>query len=97
MLACAASAQSFSRRNYRAPTIQRERFDPIARYFFNYFCSSGCPSVSRATVRDLAIIALEVATVTPFKKRRLKVLAQKRPDLMAKLEETGLILAHHID
>lgn len=52
---------------------------------------------TNARISDLAITALEVATVTPFKKRRLLVLAKKRPDLMKKLEETGLIVAHHMD
>ena len=52
---------------------------------------------TNSRIRDLASTALEVATVTPFKKRRLAVLAKKRPDLMKKLEETGLIVAHHIE
>lgn len=46
-------------------------------------------------VAELASIVLEVAVVKPHKKRRLKVLAQKRRDLLRKLEETGLIYAHH--
>jgi hypothetical protein len=47
-------------------------------------------------IAELAAIVLEVAQVKPFKKRRLKVLAKERRDLLQKLEETGLILAHHI-
>ena len=43
----------------------------------------------------LSSIVLDVAKVKPHKKRRLKELAQKRRDLLNKLEETGLILAHH--
>jgi hypothetical protein len=43
----------------------------------------------------LAGIVLEVAKVTPYKKRRLKVLARERRDLLEQLDETGLILAHH--
>jgi len=43
---------------------------------------------------ELAGIVLEVARAKPYKKRRLQVLAEKRPDLLAKLEETGLIDAH---
>lgn len=46
-------------------------------------------------IAELAGIVLEVAEVKPHKKRRLKVLAQKRRDLLEKLEETGLIYAHH--
>lgn len=46
-------------------------------------------------IAELANIVLEVATVKPHKKRRLKVLAKDNKDLLGKLEETGLILAHH--
>lgn len=46
-------------------------------------------------VSMLAGIVLEVANVKPHKKRRLKVLAHERRDLLEKLDETGLILAHH--
>jgi hypothetical protein len=52
---------------------------------------------SNAHIRNLASILLEVAAATPFKKRRLKHLEQKHPDLLEKLEETGLIFAHHMD
>lgn len=44
---------------------------------------------------DLANIVLEVGIVKPHKRRRLKFLSQKRKDLLQKLEETGLIYAHH--
>ena len=43
---------------------------------------------------ELAVIVLEVAEVKPYKKRRLKELVKKRRDILHKLEETGLILAH---
>jgi len=46
-------------------------------------------------IAKLANIVLEVANVKPYKKRRLKVLARERRDLLQKMEETGLILAHH--
>jgi hypothetical protein len=46
-------------------------------------------------VRELAAIVLAVAEVKPYKKRRLKVLARERPDLLDALERTGLIMAHH--
>jgi len=45
-------------------------------------------------VSELANIVLEVARVKPYKKRRLKMLARERRDLLEKLDETGLILAH---
>ncbi len=53
-------------------------------------CKSSDPRIS-----ELAGIVLEVAKVKPYKKRRLKVLARERRDLLSKLEETGLIFAHH--
>lgn len=52
--------------------------------------SSGNPRI-----KELAEIVLEVARVKPYKKRRLKVLARERRDLLQKLKETGLIYAHH--
>ena len=45
-------------------------------------------------IAELAGIVLEVAEIKPYKKRRLKELARKRHDLLHKLEETGLVLAH---
>jgi len=48
-----------------------------------------------ADVSKLAGIVLEIAKVKPYKKRRLKVLARERRDLLEQLEETGLIYAHH--
>jgi len=52
-------------------------------------------SSSNAKIAEFASIALEVARVKPYKKRRLKVLAKERRDLLQQLEETGLIFAHH--
>ena len=46
-------------------------------------------------VACLAGIVLEVAKVKPYKKKRLKVLAKERRDLLEKLDETGLVFAHH--
>ena len=44
---------------------------------------------------ESAIIVLEVAKVKPYKKQRVKDLAGERHGLLEKLDETGLILAHH--
>jgi hypothetical protein len=46
-------------------------------------------------VASLAAIVLDVARVKPHKTRRLKFLAQKHPELLGKLRDTDLILAHH--
>ena len=45
-------------------------------------------------VTRLAAIVLEVARVTPYKRRRLKILARNHRDLLRKLGETGLAFAH---
>jgi hypothetical protein len=47
-------------------------------------------------VATLAAIVLDVARVKPYKTRRLRFLAQKHPDLLGRLRDTGLILAHHL-
>ncbi|HET8563602.1 MAG TPA: hypothetical protein VFM35_07010 [Candidatus Binatia bacterium] len=52
-------------------------------------------SSSHKEISKLATIVLEVARVKPYKKRRLKFLAKEHRELLIKLEETGLILAHH--
>lgn len=48
-------------------------------------------------VASLAAIVLEVARVTPYKRRRLKILARNHRDLLRRLEETGLVFAHTWD
>jgi hypothetical protein len=45
-------------------------------------------------VSELAALVLEVGMETPYRRRRLKLLSQKRRDLFQKLRDTGLILAH---
>jgi len=45
-------------------------------------------------IAELAGIVLEVAEIKPYKKKRLKELASRRRDILNKLEETGLIVAH---
>ena len=47
-----------------------------------------------AKISEYASIVFEVAKVKPFKRRRLKVLGEQRNDLLTKLNETGLVLAH---
>lgn len=46
-------------------------------------------------IAELAGIVLEVAKIKPYKQRRLKELARNSRDLLQKLEDTGLIMAHH--
>jgi hypothetical protein len=45
-------------------------------------------------VAGLAALVLEVARVTPYKRRRLKILARQHPDLLRKLDEAGLLFAY---
>ena len=61
----------------------------------NVACLKEWSASDNEEVAEFARIVLEVAEVKPYKKRRLKVLAQQRPDLLRKLDETGLIMAHH--
>jgi len=46
-------------------------------------------------IATMAKLVLEIGLICPYKRRRLKILARKRRDLIEKLEETGLIFAHH--
>ena len=62
----------------------------------NVACLNEWAQSNDPEVAGLARIVLDVAQVKPYKKRRLKVLARERPDLLTKLEETGLIFAHHL-
>ena len=50
---------------------------------------------SNERVAGLAKIVLEVGRIKPHKRRRLKFLAKEHKGLLRKLDETGLILAHH--
>jgi hypothetical protein len=45
-------------------------------------------------VARLAALVLEVARVTPYKRRRLKILALNHRDSLRKLDETGLVFEH---
>jgi hypothetical protein len=63
----------------------------------NVACLEQMVKSENPQVANLAAIVLEVARGRPFKKRRLKFLAQEQPELLRKLEETGLILAHTWD
>jgi ribosome-binding protein aMBF1 (putative translation factor) len=47
------------------------------------------------SVAELAAVVVAVAEITPSRKGRLRVLARERGDLLAALERTGLIDAHH--
>jgi hypothetical protein len=51
--------------------------------------------IDNEKIAEFAGIVLEVAQVHPYKKRRLKFLARERRDLLVKLDETGLIVAHY--
>jgi hypothetical protein len=72
---------------------------------FNYLRQSHISDKNVSRLRKLAVspneeiaklagIVLEVAKIEPYKRRRLKELARKNRDLLYKLDETGLILAH---
>jgi hypothetical protein len=44
----------------------------------------------------LAAIVLELARVTPYKRRRFKILARNHRDLLRKLSETGLVFVNTV-
>lgn len=46
-------------------------------------------------IAEMADIVLQIAQIKPHKRRRMHVLAQKRPDLLQRVNETGLNVAHH--
>lgn len=50
---------------------------------------------TNAEIANLAQIALAVGRVKPGKRGRLKFLAQHHRQLLAQLEESGLIVAHY--
>jgi len=45
-------------------------------------------------IAELAAIVLEVGRIKPYQRRRLKFLARENKELLQKLEDTGLIIAH---
>jgi hypothetical protein len=50
---------------------------------------------SNKKIAEMANIVLEIGRVKPHKRRRLKFLAREHKDLLRRLDETGLILAHY--
>ena len=50
---------------------------------------------NNSRIAELASLVIEIAKIKPHKKRRLKVLARERRDLVTALEQTSLIYAHH--
>lgn len=52
---------------------------------------------SNSRISNLAAVALEVAEIKPYKRKRITFLAKGHKALLDKLKETGLIDAHGID
>jgi hypothetical protein len=86
------------------PKEQREGIE-CRDEIFNYMCQSHISDRNVSRLRKLAVspneevaelarIVLKVAGIAPHKKRRLKELARRDRDLLHKLDETGLVLAH---
>jgi hypothetical protein len=71
-------------------------------WWYHYYFATGRNLVRLAKhatspdsgIAEMARVALEVAQVTPYKGRRLKVLARRRRDLPDDLGHTRLIHAH---
>ncbi|MBM4027812.1 MAG: hypothetical protein FJ280_20790 [Planctomycetes bacterium] len=88
----------------RMPKEQREGIE-CRDEIFNYMRQSHISDKNVSRLRELAAspqekvaelagIVLEVAAITPYKKRRIRELAGRNRDLLHKLDATGLILAH---
>ena len=43
-------------------------------------------------IANLACLVLEVAAVTPYRRRRIRTLARERRDILKRMEEVGLIM-----
>jgi hypothetical protein len=89
----------------RLPKARRDAIDQEAE-IFGYLRQSRISEQNLARLRtlaatatpnvvELARIAVAVAEITPTKRGRLRLLAHERRDLLAALERTNLIAAHH--
>jgi len=88
----------------RLPREEREEIEQLDELFGylkqSHISPKNCERLvlleqsSHAEIADQAQLILEVARVKPYKRRRLKFLRKERPDLLRRLEETGLIHAH---
>ena len=89
----------------RMPKEEREAIEQEEE-IFQYLRQSHISGKNMARLKELsesankrivehATLVLEIARIKPYKRRRLKVLARTRRDLLKKLEDTGLIYAHH--
>jgi hypothetical protein len=47
-------------------------------------------------VARLAALTLDVATVAPYRRHRIRVLARERRDVLERLEEAGLVFRQHL-
>jgi hypothetical protein len=45
-----------------------------------------------SSIADLAALVLEVAILTPYRRRRIRTLARQRRDILGRMEQAGLIL-----
>jgi hypothetical protein len=43
-------------------------------------------------IADLAAVVLDVSVATPYRRRRFRILARQRRDLLKRMEQSGLIL-----
>ncbi len=57
----------------------------------NVACLQQMTKSENQQVASLAAVVLKVARVKPYRTRRLKFLAQRHPELLQELEDTGLI------
>jgi len=89
----------------RRPKEEIEAIEQSAE-IFNYLSQSNISKKNISRLRKLAAsenkdiaekagIVLEVALIKPYKNRRLKFLARENRQLLVKLRNSGLIMAHY--
>jgi hypothetical protein len=72
--------------------LRQANFNQQTRERLEYLAQS-----KNKKTRDLAGLMLQVAQIAPYKKGRLKILAELAPDLLRKLQDLGLVASYGKD
>jgi hypothetical protein len=48
-------------------------------------------------IADLAHLVLDVGAATPYRRRRIRILARERRDILKRMEEAGLVMPPPVD
>jgi len=88
---------SLPKEEYDAMELEEEIFGYMSQSHISDRNVARLKKISQSSnthISNLASVVLEVAAVKPYKRRRLVFLAKGHKELLGKLEETGLVLAH---